>query len=105
MADQADEQAALGELLYEARTLVAKLERALGQLEVGEEPDHPVRYWRKQRRMGQSELARAVGVTPAAICRIEHSDGFAGRPTTRAKIAEVLDIPVEWLDRSSYKSG
>lgn len=100
---EADEKSSLEDMLREARALVAKLERALGRLDEGEEPDHPVRYWRKQRRMGQSELARAVGVTPAAICRIEHSDGFAGRPATRAKIAEVLDIPIEWLDRPAGK--
>ena len=103
--DQSDEKRALEEMLQEARVLVAKLERALGRLDAGEEPDHPVRYWRKQRRMGQSELARAVGVTPAAICRIEHSDGIAGRPATRAKIAEVLDIPPEWLDRPAAKTS
>lgn len=103
ISDQSEEKDALMELLSEARTLVARLESALGQLDQGQEPDHPVRYWRKQRRMGQAELARAVGVTPAAICRIEHSDGFAGRPATRAKIAEVLDIPVDWLDRAVRK--
>lgn len=103
--EQAEEKAALMELLHEARALVVKLETALGHLGEGKEPDHPVRYWRKQRGMGQSALAKAVGVTPAAICRIEHSDGFAGRPATRAKIAEVLDVPIDWLDRPVGKIG
>ena len=94
------ERATLTELLEQARALVVKLETALGRLGDPEQAEtNPVRFWRQQRRMSQANLARMVGVTPAAICRIEHSDRFSGRPDTRNRIAMALDVPVDWLNQ------
>jgi len=96
-----DERAVLVTLIAQARAELARLETALGRLDSGQDPDHPVVFWRKRRNMTQSELARVVGVTPAAICRIEHSPGFMGRMETRVAIAAALDVPMDWLQPPS----
>jgi DNA-binding XRE family transcriptional regulator len=93
------ERATIAEMLEEARNLVTRLETALGRLgDPQQAKSNPVRYWRKQRRISQADLARMVGVTPAAICRIEHSERFSARPRTRDRIAAALDIPIDWLN-------
>jgi DNA-binding XRE family transcriptional regulator len=94
-----DERASLVALLNEARDVVARLEAALSEGEGGEEAVHPVVIWRKRRHLSQADLARAVGLSAPAICRIENSPGFACRRETREKIAAVLDVPVDWLYR------
>ncbi|NIJ08400.1 DNA-binding Xre family transcriptional regulator [Sphingomonas vulcanisoli] len=95
------ERAMLMEMLDQAHAMVTQLETALWRLSAPEARDtNPVRYWRKQRRISQTELAKMVGVTSAAICRIEHAEHFAARPDTRDRICAALDIPVEWLNKA-----
>ena len=97
---QASERQTLEEMIRDARAELTRLETALGRLDSGQAVEHPVIFWRKRRNMTQSELARAVGVTPAAICRIEHAPGFAARPDTRLRIAAVLNVSEEWLHKA-----
>ena len=55
---------------------------------------HPIAAWRGYRELSQAQLAKRVGVTQAAIARIESADADVGRPETRRKIAEALDAPL-----------
>ncbi len=52
-----------------------------------------LKTWRDRRGYDQSELARAVGVAPTTIWRIENKGGKP-RGATLRKIAEVLKIDV-----------
>ena len=97
---QQSERHMLEGMIRDARAELTRLETALGRLDSGQAVEHPVIFWRKRRNMTQSELARAVGVTPAAICRIEHAPGFAARPETRLRIAAVLNVAEEWLHKA-----
>ncbi|NIJ08054.1 DNA-binding XRE family transcriptional regulator [Sphingomonas vulcanisoli] len=93
-----NERETLLAMLAEARTLVQRLETALWRLNDPDDRDaNPVLYWRRKRRISQSELARMVGVTAAAICRIEHAAHVAARPETLKGISAALNVPVEWL--------
>ena len=51
---------------------------------------------RKQRRLRQVDLAKATRVGLATIRRIEQAN-FEPRLATARKLADALDIPVEWL--------
>jgi DNA-binding XRE family transcriptional regulator len=57
-----------------------------------------VRYYREQRRMTQSELARRIGVDSQTIWNIEHH-AYKHRPrfSTMRHLSEVLGVPVEQL--------
>jgi DNA-binding XRE family transcriptional regulator len=83
-------------MLAEARMMVARLEQRLGLLPARD--IHPVAAWREVRGLTQRDLAHAVGVSGAALSRIEHKGGFAGRISTRKRIAEVLGVPEPWLE-------
>jgi len=55
-----------------------------------------IRDWRARRSYGQAELARAVGITPNTLYRIE-TEGRTPRPATIRKIADILQVSVENL--------
>lgn len=55
---------------------------------------HPIAAWRAHRNMSQAQLADRVGITQAAIGRIEKAAAGAGRPATRQAIAAALDAPL-----------
>lgn len=57
-----------------------------------------LRIARELRDLTQTDLATAVGVTPAAVSQFE-STGAAARPsaTTLTRIAETLDVPVDFF--------
>jgi DNA-binding Xre family transcriptional regulator len=99
-----DEIETLQGMLDEARAMVKRLETLLGGTLAGTEL-HPIVSWRQRRNMSQSELARAVGISPPALCRIEHSSGFRGRKETREKIAAVLNVSEELLVARSKFGG
>ena len=83
-------------MLAEARMMVARLEQSLGMLP--SRGIHPVAAWREIRGLTQRDLAKAVGVSGPALSRIEHKSGFAGKISTRKRIAEVLGVPEPWLE-------
>ena len=91
------ERAALEALLAETRSLVVRLEAKLYESTMAHDREHPLVTLRKQRGMSQVDLARAVGLTAPAICRIEHSPGFACRRETQRKIAAIFYVPVRSL--------
>jgi transcriptional regulator with XRE-family HTH domain len=53
---------------------------------------------RERKVWGQAELARAVGITPKSLYRIENGMQ-APRPATIRKIAEALNVDPEELAR------
>ncbi len=55
-----------------------------------------IKELRERRSYGQAELARAAGISPNALWRIE-SGMHAPRPVTVRKIAEALGVDVEVL--------
>ena len=55
----------------------------------------PIHAWRVHRKMTQSELARAVGISSPAMHYIETGVSY-GRQATREAIAEVLRAP-RWM--------
>jgi len=55
-----------------------------------------IREWRARRSYGQSELARAIGISPNALWRIERGQ-HQPRPAHLRKIAEVLGVSIEEL--------
>lgn len=57
---------------------------------------HPLKAYRDLRNLTQTELATMVGVQQPAIARIESRER-AGRPALLAKLAAVLDMPLETL--------
>ena len=84
-------------ILNEARSLVRFLEARLGFRDSDGNAIHPIVRWRKIRGLTQGELAARVGISGAALHRIEHLPGFAGKETTRARIAAALDVSQEAL--------
>ena len=59
-----------------------------------------LREWRERRALSQEELARKVGITYAALTRLENLRA-APRPSTCAKLAQVLRCEPEQLWRAS----
>ena len=57
-----------------------------------------VRTARRALRMSQAQLGEIVGVPASRICDWEKGK-HEPRPTTRARLAEALDVPVWWLYR------
>lgn len=94
-----DERVTLERMLAEARAQVARLEASLNAL--SEADLHPIAQLRRRRGMSQAALARAIGVSPPALCRIENSPGLAAREETRQKLAEVLGVPESALVQRS----
>lgn len=99
-ADLTEEREIISNLLIDARALVRRLEARLANLD-GVANVHPVTRYRKQLGMSQVALAKAVGISPPALCRIEHSPGFSARPSTRARIAACLNVSEDLLHDSS----
>jgi DNA-binding XRE family transcriptional regulator len=60
--------------------------------------EHPLRRWRKQRRMTAATLAKAAGVTTAEIARIEGRKARGSRATLRA-LAVALGVAADDLIR------
>lgn len=63
--------------------------------------DTPIAAWRKYRGISQDALAKAAGITQAAVSRLETTKlGSAnpfGRMVTRGAIAAALDVPADAL--------
>lgn len=57
---------------------------------------HPVRVWREHREMSQSALAKAAGVTPVVVNRIETGQRKGTLAQLKA-LAEALEITVDTL--------
>jgi DNA-binding XRE family transcriptional regulator len=57
---------------------------------------HPLKAYREYRGLTQAELAKAVDVQQPAIARLEKRER-AGRPALLAKLALILDMPLETL--------
>jgi DNA-binding XRE family transcriptional regulator len=57
----------------------------------------PLQAWREYRGISQSALARAVGIGPSTLSKIEMGKRI-GRMATRRAIARSLDIPLSALD-------
>lgn len=57
----------------------------------------PLKAWREYRGISQTELARAIGVGPSTLSRIEVGKRI-GRMATRRAIAKALDVPASALD-------
>jgi transcriptional regulator with XRE-family HTH domain len=49
---------------------------------------------REQRGMSQEDLAHAAKLSVKTISRLEKGGGHPGRPTTLARIAKALDVPL-----------
>lgn len=57
---------------------------------------HPIRVFRKYRKMTQAELAEAAGTTSAYISQIENGDRDAGKKLL-PKLADALGVDIEDL--------
>lgn len=49
-----------------------------------------------EQNMTQLELSRRTGITPASVSKYIHNERFPNLKTA-SKIAEVLDVPLEWF--------
>lgn len=56
--------------------------------------ESPLAAWRRYRRVSQSALARAAGVSRFTVMRIESAGAGAGNRQSRRLLAAALDIPV-----------
>ena len=62
-----------------------------------------LKYIRKLHNLSQAELAEKAGTTQQAIQQAEK--GKAQQPRYLHKIAQVLDIPVDWMVFGEVESG
>lgn len=88
--DDADDLAAAfrgRDSIAEEGTIPAEVSRAI---RAGK---HPIAAWRECREISQAALAERIGVTQAAIARLERAPVGSGKPETRRKIAAALDAP------------
>ncbi len=56
-----------------------------------------IRRLRESRGVGQADLARRVGVTPSTLNLIEKGRNKMVRGDTAVRLAQALNVPVEWL--------
>lgn len=66
---------------------------------------NPVAAWRKVAGLTQSTLAEMVGVTQAAIARIEAGPAGAGRDDTLKAIAKALNAPLAHINPPTTLAG
>ena len=69
-----------------------------------------IRLLRKKKKLSQPELAKLVGVSPRTIFGYEAGTCRPRQRTVYGKLAEVLDIPVDYLliernDDGIYRQG
>jgi transcriptional regulator with XRE-family HTH domain len=54
-------------------------------------------FARRRKVMSQAELARAAGVAPVTVTRLENDVNENPRPATIRKLAEALNVSPGWL--------
>jgi DNA-binding XRE family transcriptional regulator len=55
---------------------------------------HPVAAWRQHRGLTQTALAKAVGISQAAIARIEGREPGSGSMATLTSLSQTLNAPL-----------